>query len=116
MLKFGSTCLYLGGMIISEDLIGLTVIRLAVVHSCICFKLLLITLVSTQIFAEDISTVLRYIRCADSENGLIFAELASFRDRCIFYENIAYVEKQHCCPFMPVLSDAVSFNSLCLVP
>ena len=27
-------------------------------------------------FAEDISTVLRYIRCADSENGLMFAELA----------------------------------------
>ena len=35
-----------------------------------------ITLVNTQIFAEDISTVLRYIRCADSENGLILAELA----------------------------------------
>ena len=28
------------------------------------------------IFAQDISTVLVYIRCADSENGLIFAELA----------------------------------------
>ena len=36
----------------------------------------LITLVNTQIFAEDISTALRYIKCADSENGLIFAELA----------------------------------------
>ena len=36
----------------------------------------MITLVNTQIFAEDISTVLGYIRCADSENGLIFAELA----------------------------------------
>ena len=32
--------------------------------------------VNTQIFAEDISMVLRCIRCADSENGLIFAELA----------------------------------------
>ena len=36
----------------------------------------MITLVNTQIFAEDISTVLGYIRCADSENGPIFAELA----------------------------------------
>ena len=32
--------------------------------------------VKTQIFAEDILTVLGYIRCADSENGHIFAELA----------------------------------------
>ena len=30
----------------------------------------------TKIFAEDISTILGYIRCADSENSLIFAELA----------------------------------------
>ena len=28
------------------------------------------------LFAEDISTVLGYIRYADSENGLIFGELA----------------------------------------
>ena len=28
------------------------------------------------LFAQDILTVLGYIRCADSENGLIFAELA----------------------------------------
>ena len=28
------------------------------------------------LFARDISTVLGYIRCADSENGLLFAELA----------------------------------------
>ena len=28
------------------------------------------------LFAEDISTRLGYIRCADSENGLVFAELA----------------------------------------
>ena len=28
------------------------------------------------LFAIDISMVLGYIRCADSENGLIFAELA----------------------------------------
>ena len=28
------------------------------------------------LFAQDISTVLRYIRCGDSENGLPFAELA----------------------------------------
>ena len=28
------------------------------------------------LFAQDISTVLGYIRCADSENGLLFAALA----------------------------------------
>ena len=41
-IKVWQYLLCLGGMTIIEDLIGLTVIRLAVVHSCICFKLLLI--------------------------------------------------------------------------
>ena len=45
--------------------------------SCRCSNHVLTnTLVNTQIFAEDILTVLRYIRCTDFENGLIFAELA----------------------------------------
>ena len=61
--------------------------------------------------------MLGYIRCADSDNGLIFAELALvFEINAFFYENIAYVEKQLYCPFMPVLSNAVGFNSFCLVP
>ena len=34
-----------------------------------------ITLVNTQIFGKDISTVLGYIGSADAENGLTFAEL-----------------------------------------
>ena len=46
-----------------------------------------ITLVNTQIFAEDISTVLRYITCADSENSLIFAEMA------LVFEIIAFFMK-----------------------
>ena len=39
------------------------------------------------LFAEDISisTVLGYIGCADSENGLIFAELALVFEICLLH-------------------------------
>ena len=44
-------------------------------------------------FAEDISTVSRCIRCADSENGLLFAELALVFEMNAFFMKILLTQR-----------------------
>ena len=51
-----------------------------------------ITLVNTQIFAQDISTVSEYTGSADAENGHTFAELVLvFKITAFFAKNITYI-------------------------
>ena len=71
-----------------ENRKGVAILKTAFIGIVIGDNLSLVTLVNTQIFAEDISTVLRYIRCADSNNGLLFAELALVFEINAFFTKI----------------------------
>ena len=78
-----------------------------------CTKAIMITLVNTQIFAEDILTDLGYIKCADSENGRIFADLALVFNKNAFFMKISLTSKNsiaiRLCLFQAMLLASILF-------